>query len=232
MVLGAFARRASCETHHAAIMTRRLSGGPCVAAPAGTLHLVLALPTPDALVPDADAARLVNRYVRPLLRALTRLGLPARYFGRDTVVAHSMPVAWVGFAHHAARGASVVEAFLTTSDPGPAAAAVEAAYEKAYGPIARLEHAPRELDDDTRPAFTLERPVPIGIVGAGNGPIGGDLLASVDLVEAANAAAPEDVEAVVNGALAAGCVLVGALPADLAAVALANTTRAGGSSAS
>jgi hypothetical protein len=74
--------------------------------------------------------------------------------------------------------------------------------------------------------------VPIGIVGAGNGPIGGDLLASVDLLEAANAADPEDVEAVVNAALAAGCVLVGALPADLAAVALANSPPAGGSSAS
>jgi hypothetical protein len=227
-VLGAFARRASAGDDVGLVVTRRLSGGPPVVAPAGTVHLVLALPTPDALVPDADAARLVNRYVRPLLRALGRMGVPGRYFGRDTVVAAKQSVAWVGFAHHAGSGASVVEAFVPTERTEAMARAIEAAYREAYGEIARLEGAPRHVDTDDRPPFLSERAVPIGVIGAGNGPIGGDLLASVEVVEAANAAAPGEVAEAIAEAMAAGGVLVGALPGDLAAVALAANASPGG----
>jgi hypothetical protein len=227
-VLGAFARRASSGDDAGLLVTRRLSGGPPVVAPAGTIHLMLALPTPDALVPDADAARLVNRYVRPLLRALGRMGVPGRYFGRDTVMAEKRAVAWVGFAHHAGSGASVVEAFVPTERTEAMARGIEAAYRDAYGELAALEGPCRVVDVDDRPPFVSERAVPIGVIGAGNGPIGGELLASVEVVEAANAAAPGNVAEAIEAAMAAGGVLVGALPGDLAAVALAVNASPGG----
>src|SRR5688500_11031086 len=84
LVLGAFQRAAStlAPLEGGPRVVRRLSGGPALWAGPGTLHLWLSLPRPDALVPGAPP-RLVNRYVRPLLRGLTRLGAPALYGGRD-----------------------------------------------------------------------------------------------------------------------------------------------------
>jgi hypothetical protein len=113
--LGAF-QRARSALSPAALegpwpLTRRLSGGPALDLGPGMLHLLLALPSPSALL-DADAARLVNRHVRPLLRALTRLGALSQYFGRDWVTVAHRPVAWVGFAHHAASAGCCFEAFV------------------------------------------------------------------------------------------------------------------------
>ncbi len=88
LVAGAFQR---CPADVRARL-QRVSGGVVVETGPGTVHLVLALDRPAALVP-CDAARLVNRYVRPLLSALTRLGVKASYYGRDWVSATKRPVA-------------------------------------------------------------------------------------------------------------------------------------------
>jgi hypothetical protein len=79
------------------------------------VHVALDLTRVDALVP-CDAPRLVNRYVRPLLRALTKAGALAHYFGRDWVSCLRRPAALVGFAHDATTGRASFEAVVGVSE--------------------------------------------------------------------------------------------------------------------
>ena len=95
---------------------RRGSGGPEVRLGPGTVHVALALAHPGALVP-CDEKRIVNRAVRPLLRALTRIGALAHFFGRDWVSVQHRPVAWVGFAHDAGTRRTLFEAFVAVRTP-------------------------------------------------------------------------------------------------------------------
>ncbi len=108
VVVGAF--------DHARSGVRRGSGGAPVRIGPGSVWLQVALARADALV-AADAPRLVNRYVRPLLQALTKIGATAHYFGRDWVSATKRPVAFVGFAHDATTGRCLVEAVVAVSTP-------------------------------------------------------------------------------------------------------------------
>src|SRR5262245_58272183 len=69
-VLGAFARALEGRV-------RRVSGGPEVTVGDGTVHVLLMLARPEALDPTCNApSKIINRYVRPLLRGLGRLGRP------------------------------------------------------------------------------------------------------------------------------------------------------------
>jgi len=126
IALGSFQRALSAEGKGSAesvLLVRRGSGGPAVRMGEGTLWVALLLARVDALVP-CDEARLVNRYVRPLLRALTKCGALAHFFGRDWVSVSRRPAAWIGFAHDRASGRAVVEAFIareTPFDAGPRA---------------------------------------------------------------------------------------------------------------
>jgi hypothetical protein len=103
-------------------LVRRGSGGPHVRVGPGTLWLTLALARPSALVP-CTAEKLVNRYVRPILRALTKTAGIAHYFGRDWISVAKRPVGWIGFSHDAASGRATIEAFLAVRVPfsGPRA---------------------------------------------------------------------------------------------------------------
>ncbi|WP_394835324.1 hypothetical protein LVJ94_00165 [Pendulispora rubella] len=112
VVLGAFQRRTDTGMR----CVRRTSGGAAVEVGRGTLHVLLTLEHPAALVP-CDALRLVNRYVRPLLAALTKLGQKASYFGRDWISMAKRPIAQVGFAHEASTGRAAFEAFVAVSTP-------------------------------------------------------------------------------------------------------------------
>jgi hypothetical protein len=114
LVLGAFEREERGE--RGTPLVRRGSGGPGVLVGPGTVHVALALTHPAELV-ACEPGKLVNRYVRPLLRALTRLGATAHYFGRDWVSVRHRPAAWMGFAHDAASRRSLVEAFVAVSTP-------------------------------------------------------------------------------------------------------------------
>jgi len=119
-VLGAFQRAASALNLPRLAdlplpVRRRASGGPALRVGPGTLHVLVTLPTVATLTPG-DAPRLVNRHVRPLLRALTRVGhKPAHFLGRDWVSIDRVPVAWVGFAHHAGSGHAAFEAFVAVT---------------------------------------------------------------------------------------------------------------------
>ena len=118
VALGAFQRQGSLALPPslAPVVVRRGSGGPAVRMGTGTLWLALLLPRVDALV-ACDESRLVNRYVRPLLRALTRCGAPAHFFGRDWVSVKHRPAGWVGFAHDRKSGRVAIEAFIARETP-------------------------------------------------------------------------------------------------------------------
>jgi hypothetical protein len=78
--------------------------------------VVLALSHPAVLV-ECDARHIVNRHVRPLLRALTKQGALAHYFGRDWISVAHRPVGQVGFAHDSRTGRTVFEAFVAVGCP-------------------------------------------------------------------------------------------------------------------
>ena len=116
-VLGTFQRGA--RLRGAPTLLVRGSGGPEVQVGVGTVHVLLALANPGALV-DCDEKRIVNRSVRPLLRALNKtMGAagPAHYFGRDWVSVAHVPAAWVGFAHDATTRRTAFEAFVSVRTP-------------------------------------------------------------------------------------------------------------------
>src|SRR5262249_42033543 len=102
-------RASEVETSNS--LFRRGSGGAAANVGEGTLWVSLALARPSALV-ACEHTKIVNRYVRPLLRAITKLGAPARYFGRDWISVASRPTALVGFAHEAKSERAVFEAFV------------------------------------------------------------------------------------------------------------------------
>ncbi len=97
------------------VVRRGTGGAECHVGP-GTVWMQLALSSPSALV-ACEPDRLCNRYVRPLLRALTKVGALAHYFDRDWVSASKAPVASVSFAHDTQTGRSLVEAFVAVDTP-------------------------------------------------------------------------------------------------------------------
>jgi hypothetical protein len=209
LVLGAFQRGAGKPD--TAPLVRRGSGGPEVLVAPGTLHVLLAMASPDALVP-CDERRIVNRAVRPLLRALTRVGHLAHYFGRDRVVVAHQPVGWVGFAHDASSRRTTFEALVHVNEPRLAAAVVDA-YARDRDPVvldppaASTEEA---ADLRADPAWTATREEAIGPIGAGPDAqgrfrVGGDLLVSRDALARLEAAAPgaPDIGRLVDDTLAA-----------------------------
>jgi hypothetical protein len=113
LLLGAFQRGAGVDG--ALPLRRRGSGGPAVRIGPGTVHVALSLARPGVV--GADARRIVNRAVRPLLRALTKTGHTAHFFGRDWISVKHAPAAWVGFAHDAGTGRTLFEAFVAVSTP-------------------------------------------------------------------------------------------------------------------
>jgi len=198
IVLGRFQR--SCDappSPDAEQRYRRTSGGPAVRIGPG---VVCVRKRAVGISPDA----ILNREVRPLLRALTRVtGRPVSYFGRDWISCGGRPVGIVAFGHEAATGSSVFDAFVSARDsaciegrssylgkapatldvdPARALEAIAAAYgegaleEIACEPVARGE-----------PAWEASLEEAIGPVCAGHDAagvlrVGGELMASSDAV--------------------------------------------------
>jgi hypothetical protein len=229
VLLGAFQRSSVGSTLPELL---RLSGGPEVRVAKGTIHVALALTEPGTLVP-CDERRIVNRYVRPLLRALARTGHLAHYFGRDWVsVAHD-PVAWVGFAHDSISRRTLFEAFVAVREPfappgrpslrgkepkalGDAdAGALADAIADAYGrDTTTTPLEPADVPDapvvGADPPWLAVREEAIGTLGAGPDAggcfrVGGDLLVSRDALARLEAAAPtsSDLGRLVNDTLTA-----------------------------
>jgi hypothetical protein len=103
--------------HHGTL--RRGSGGGEVLLP-GTLYCGLWLPRHDHLF-ECNEAQILNRHVRPILRALGRLGAQVQYSGRDWIAAKApagrLPLAMASFAHDATSGRTLVEFFIGVHAP-------------------------------------------------------------------------------------------------------------------
>lgn len=138
-VLGAFQRANATD---GVTTVRRGSGGPSAHVGPGSLWIALALAHPSALV-ACEPSRILNRYVRPLLRALAKAGALAHYFGREWISVGHRPVALVTFAHDAASRRTLFEAIVGVSHPF-ALAARESFRGKEPGTLAGITG--RELD--------------------------------------------------------------------------------------
>lgn len=95
----------------------RGGGGGAISLGPGSVYVALILERASSVVPDADPERIVNRHVRPLLGALTRLGVPAMHGGRDFIASRGTPIAWVGFQHSAETGRAAFEAIVGVDHP-------------------------------------------------------------------------------------------------------------------
>jgi hypothetical protein len=114
VTIGAFARTVDASARGLPIL-RRASGGAAAYVGPGTVWTQLALARPDALA-AGEADKILNRYVRPILRAITaQTGKPARYYGRDWVALEGRPVAMVAFGHDAGTGRAVFEAVVAVN---------------------------------------------------------------------------------------------------------------------
>lgn len=94
----------------------RGSGGATVLVGPGRVWLSLALSRSSVLLADASPDKILNRYVRPLLRTLGKItSVPVSYFGRDWISIAHRPVGFVGFAHDATSGRALFEAIIAVS---------------------------------------------------------------------------------------------------------------------
>lgn len=138
LVLGAFQRaRSTFDLARVAsrgdAIARRSSGGGAVRAREGQVFVALDLARADSLDGVADPNRALNRHVRPVLRALSKLGnVAATYGGRDFVTMNGVPVAWLGVAHDGRSGAIGVELLVAVETPF----AIDEPLDLAHGAIA------------------------------------------------------------------------------------------------
>ena len=157
---------------------KRGSGGAAELVGPGTVWVQLVIARPIV-----DVTRLLNRYVRPLLAAMSKLGPPARYFGRDFVSVDHRPAARIAFAHDAVTNRALFEAFVPLGDR--AMEAIRTAY-VAMGatevtPIAEESEPPEE------PPWSISIDEPIGRMSAGRDRegtkrLGGELMASRQVI--------------------------------------------------
>jgi hypothetical protein len=233
VLLGRFQREPDAAgLHPGAPRLRRASGGTHVHLGGGDVHVLLSLASADALVACTPAS-LVNRHVRPVLRALG-----GAFFGRDWIAGprelSRRPVAFAGFAHHAGSGRAALEVILPGADgwcdpsrashrglapahvehPARFAEAIVSAFEAAFGSAlgagsaAPGEDAPAA---DTVP-WTASLDEAMGPLRAGRDiggalRFGGEIFASADRVDALGPA----VDAAMKAAPADRSAAVGAL---------------------
>ena len=116
VILGAMQRAGrvvdlrACDEASVTVLRRTTTG---TAAWLGAEGLVLALALPHVAAIEADATdrTLLNRNVRPFLRAFTRAGAMAHYFGREWISLKKRPAALLGF-DVTRTGAVLIEVFV------------------------------------------------------------------------------------------------------------------------
>jgi hypothetical protein len=116
VLMGAYQRTTELAEPHPRLVLRRVSGGAAARVGPGSIWMSLALRSVDALVP-CEVTKIVARHVRPLLRALTKLGRPAQHGGHDFISVANRPAALIGFAHDTETGRTSMEAFIAVSTP-------------------------------------------------------------------------------------------------------------------
>lgn len=196
-------------------LVRRRTGGAALRVGRGQVYVAI-----DYETANVEPSRFLNRYVRPLLRALTSLSnIAVTSGGREVMLARGEPIGWVGVHHEKATGASGLEAVVNVSrtfelDPTVdlAHGAIEPRFKRSRTlhemldrPVTVeevVEAIARELEisgtfealapiarvDSDEPAFTAMVEESIGLIGAVKERdrifIGGDLMASHDVLEA------------------------------------------------
>jgi len=116
VILGAMQRagrvvdlRACAETNVSVL--RRTTTGTAAWMGGEGLVLTLGLPHVAAIEADATDRTLLNRNVRPFLRAFTRTGAMAHYFGREWISLKKRPAALLGF-DVTRTGSVLIEVFV------------------------------------------------------------------------------------------------------------------------
>jgi hypothetical protein len=107
------------ESIQAPNFVRRWTGGHATAYGEGILSVSLILPGPSAWLSAGETIpteKLLNRYVRGLLRAFSELGAPAFYAGRDCVTVAARPVAYLS-CERDGTGVCLVQAVVGVSRP-------------------------------------------------------------------------------------------------------------------
>jgi hypothetical protein len=102
VILGAMQRAGRVVDVHACKeagvrVLRRTTTGTAAWMGGTGLVLALALPHVASIATDATDRTLLNRNVRPFLRAFTRVGAMAHYFGREWISLRKRPAALLGF---------------------------------------------------------------------------------------------------------------------------------------
>jgi hypothetical protein len=201
VVLGAFQRKS--EVTIDLPLVRRGSGGAAARVSPGGVWVALALRRVAALEPSCNVDNILNRHVRPLLRAIGA----AHYFGRDWIAVAHRPVALVAFGYSQRTGHALFEALVGVTTPF--ALAPRASFRgKEPTTVGRLEleaiagayvagHERRLLTNDVLatgdaraaaipidddPPWTATRDEPIGLLGAGRDGkgrmrVGGEIMA-------------------------------------------------------
>ena len=118
VVLGALQRASELagELDASSALLRRGSCGAEVRVGPGSLWMQLSLERSDALV-ACEPSRLLNRYVRPVLRALTKVGALAHYFDRDWISVGRRPVGSISLSHDAGTKRALVEIVIAQRLP-------------------------------------------------------------------------------------------------------------------
>ncbi|MCK6586595.1 MAG: hypothetical protein L6Q76_03315 [Polyangiaceae bacterium] len=98
------------------LVARRSSTGTAAYVGGRSILWSLALPDVAALVADATPRTLINRNVRPFLRALAGAGLQAHYFGREWIAVRRAPAALLGL-DGTREGAVLLEVIAGFDEP-------------------------------------------------------------------------------------------------------------------
>ncbi len=172
LCLGRFHRRPAPAP---GALERRWSGGRAVVLGPGIAAMTLVLPSVDGLGSGGEALRpdqVLNRALRPLLAALTAVGLAPFYAGRDLITAGGRTVAHASFSV-AADGVCIVEQHV--------------AIDTSFAELGRLlaEHDPEGVSVVDRDSF--EPAASIGELATRQGPDAWEQTWSQEIVRAWNA---------------------------------------------
>lgn len=92
-------------------LVRRKSGGGALRVGRGQVYVSIEMATAGI-----EPSRILNRNVRPLLRALTSLShIAVTSGGREVMLARGEPIGWVGVHHEVDSGATGLEAIINVS---------------------------------------------------------------------------------------------------------------------
>jgi hypothetical protein len=148
LVLGALQRTTTLRERSPArfdvALARRATTGTEARLSGPLLYHALALPSVNALYPDASPRTLLNRNLRAFLNGYTAAGVPLRYFGTEVLSLLGHPVALVGYDQTAA-GTVLLEVLVGLENPCVVRSAIARQPPASLWSILRQSPAPMDL---------------------------------------------------------------------------------------